>query len=261
MARYYAEVGEWMLPHVANRPLTSGARSRRREAKCLYQPPPRHGASPGDLKTFDRPALLQRQVLYLESKRGILSAVQNGAWSSTPGVLLPTESNRIESTMDLDPAPDVGWAQLVDATRLMRTLLEKAGLNASQDHRRQGAHVVAPIEPRLEWDKVKEVHPARGEFRSRRSEALHRKISKSQRTGKGSSTTCVTPRPPARPRPIPRERGRKRRVDALEWSDSAARTSAEFTVKTVPKRLRSSRLTRGPIIVDPAGDHRDYGAR
>ncbi len=41
--------------------------------------------------------------------------------------------------MDLDPGPGIDWGELVHATRLTRTLLEKLGLKAF-----------------LEWDEVKE---------------------------------------------------------------------------------------------------------
>ncbi|HEV3008344.1 MAG TPA: DNA ligase D, partial [Burkholderiales bacterium] len=187
LARYYAEVSDWMLPHVANRPLTLVRCPDGAEAKCFYQRHLGMGASPGDLKTFDRLRSSKGKYLYLESKRGILSAVQNGAvefhtWgASVPDAKLP---DRI--TMDLDPAPDVGWAQLVEATRLMRTLLEKLGLKCFlKTTGGKGLHVVAPIEPRLEWDKVKEFTRLAAEFLVKAEPKLFiAKISKSKRTGK-----------------------------------------------------------------------------
>ena len=43
LARYYAEVGEWMLPHVANRPLTLVRCPDGAGGEVLLPAPPRHG--------------------------------------------------------------------------------------------------------------------------------------------------------------------------------------------------------------------------
>ena len=65
-----------MLPHVANRPLTLVRCPDGAEKQCFYQRHLGMGTSPGDLKTFERLRSSKGRYLYLDSKRGILSAVQ-----------------------------------------------------------------------------------------------------------------------------------------------------------------------------------------
>jgi bifunctional non-homologous end joining protein LigD len=258
LARYYDEVGDWMLPHVANRPLTLVRCPDGAEKPCFYQ---RHlgvGASPGDLKTFERLRSSKGKYLYLDSKRGILSAVQNGAvefhtWGASLGDEKrdPPRPDRI--TMDLDPAPDVGWARLVQATQLMRTLLEKLGLKCFlKTTGGKGLHVVAPIEPKLEWDKVKEFTRLAAEFLVKAQPKLFiAKISKAKRTGKvfvdylrNSETASAVSAYSARAR---KEAGVS---TPLEWDElGRADLRARFTVKTVPARLAK-------LTVDPWAEYR-----
>jgi bifunctional non-homologous end joining protein LigD len=249
LARYYAEVSEWMLPHVANRPLTLVRCPDGAEAKCFYQRHLGMGASPGELKTFERLRSAKGKYLYLDSKSGILSAVQNGAVEfHTWGASLPDPKHPDRITMDLDPAPDVGWAQLVEATRLMRTLLEKLGLRCFlKTTGGKGLHVVAPIEPKLEWDKVKEFTRLAAEFLVKAEPKLFTaKIAKNKRTGRvfvdylrNSETASAVSAYSARAR---KDAGVS---TPLEWDElGRADIRRRFTVKTVPKRL--AELTLDP---------------
>jgi len=249
LARYYGEVSEWMLPHVANRPLTLVRCPDGAEAKCFYQRHLGMGASPGELKTFDRLRSSKGKYLYLDSKNGILSAVQNGAVEfHTWGASIPDPMHPDRITMDLDPAPDVGWARLVEATRLMRTLLEKLGLKCFlKTTGGKGLHVVAPLEPRLEWDKVKEFTRLAAEFLVKAEpELFTAKISKAKRTGKvfvdylrNSQTASAVSAYSARAR---KDAGVS---TPLDWSElGRADIRERFTVKTVPKRL--AKLTLDP---------------
>ena len=249
LARYYAEVSDWMLPHVGNRPLTLVRCPDGVGKQCFYQRHLGMGASPGDLKMFDRLRSSKGKYLYLDSKAGILSAVQNGAVEfHTWGASVPDPKRPDRITMDLDPAPDVGWAQLVEATRLMRTLLEKLGLRCFlKTTGGKGLHVVAPLEPKLEWDKVKEFTRLAAEFLVKAEPKLFTaNISKSKRTGKvfvdylrNSETASAVSAYSARAR---EEAGVSTPV---EW-DELGRTDirGKFTVLTVPRRL--AELTLDP---------------
>jgi len=242
LARYYAEVSEWMLPHVANRPLTLVRCPDGVEKECFYQRHLGMGASPGDLKMFDRLRSSKGKYLYLDSARGILSAVQNGAIEfHTWGASVPDPKRPDRITMDLDPAPDVGWARLVQATELMRTLLEKLGLKCFlKTTGGKGLHVVAPIEPELEWSKVKEFTRLAAEFLVRAEPKLFTsKIAKDERTGKvfvdylrNSETASAVCAYSARAR---KDAGVS---TPLDWSElGKADIRAKFTVLTVAKRL------------------------
>jgi bifunctional non-homologous end joining protein LigD len=249
LARYYAEVSDWMLPHVANRPLTLVRCPDGAEAKCFYQRHLGRGASPGHLKTFERVRSSKGKYLYLDSKHGILSAVQNGAVEfHTWGASVPDAKHPDRITMDLDPGPGVKWSELVKATRLTRTLLEKLGLKCFlKTTGGKGLHVVAPLEPRLGWDEVKEFTRLVAEFLVRSQPKLFvAEMSKAKRAGKvfvdylrNSETASAVSAYSARAR---KEAGVS---TPLEWDElGRADIRGKFTVKTVPKRL--AKLTLDP---------------
>jgi bifunctional non-homologous end joining protein LigD len=142
----------------------------------------------------------------------------------------------------------VGWAQLVEATRLTRTLLEKLGLRCFlKTTGGKGLHVVAPIEPKLEWDKVKEFTRLAAEFLVKAEPKLFTaKIAKNKRTGRvfvdylrNSETASAVSAYSARAR---KDAGVS---TPLEWDElGRADIRRRFTVKTVPKRL--AELTLDP---------------
>jgi bifunctional non-homologous end joining protein LigD len=247
LARYYAEVAEWMLPHVANRPLTLVRCPDGVGKPCFYQRHLGMGASPGELKMFDRLRSSKGKYLYLESRNGILSAVQNGAIEfHTWGASVPDPKRPDRITMDLDPAPDVKWAELVKATRLTRTLLEKLGLKCFlKTTGGKGLHVVAPLEPKLPWDEVKQFTRLVAEFLVRAEPGLFiASMSKAKRTGKvfadylrNSETASAVSAYSARAR---EEAGVS---TPLDWDElGKADLRGKFTVLSVPKRLASLTL-------------------
>jgi bifunctional non-homologous end joining protein LigD len=249
LARYYAEIGEWMLPHVANRPLTLVRCPDGAEAKCFYQRHLGMGASPGDLKEVERLRSSKGKYLYLDSASGILSAVQNGAVEfHTWGASIPDIKHPDRITMDLDPGPDIDWSDLVRGTQLTRTLLEKLGLKCFlKTTGGKGLHVVAPIERKLDWDRVKEFTRLVAEFLVRAEPGLFTaKISKGKRTGKifvdylrNSETASAVSAYSARAR---KDAGVS---TPLEWDElGRADLRERFTVLTVPKRL--AKLTLDP---------------
>ena len=249
LARYYTEVGDWMLPHVGNRPLTLVRCPDGAEAKCFYQRHLGMGASPGDLKTFERLRSSKGKYLYLESKNGILSAVQNGAVEfHTWGASVPDPKHPDRITMDLDPGPGVEWRDLVKATEITRTLLEKLGLKCFlKTTGGKGLHVVAPIESRLPWDEVKEFTRLIALFLVRAEPKLFvAEMSKAKRSGKifvdylrNSETASAVSAYSARAR---KEAGVS---TPLEWDElGRADIRNRFTVRTVPKRL--AKLTLDP---------------
>jgi bifunctional non-homologous end joining protein LigD len=207
------------------------------------------GASPGDLKEVERLRSSKGKYLYLDSASGILSAVQNGAVEfHTWGASVPDIKHPDRITMDLDPGPDIGWSDLVRGTQLTRTLLEKLGLKCFlKTTGGKGLHVVAPIERKLEWDRVKEFTRLVAEFLVRAEPDLFTaKISKGKRTGKifvdylrNSETASAVSAYSARAR---KDAGVS---TPLEWDElGRADIRDRFTVVTVPKRL--AKLTLDP---------------
>ena len=228
----------------------AGALPGRRGGKCFYQRHLGMGASPGDLKTFERLRSSKGAYLYLDSKNGILSAVQNGAVEfHTWGASVPDAKHPDRITMDLDPGPGVSWAELVKATRLTRTLLEKLGLKCFlKTTGGKGLHVVAPLEPKLGWDEVKEFTRLVAEFLVKAEPKLFvAEMSKAKRTGlvyvdylRNGETASAVSAYSARAR---KEAGVSTPLDGT--SSASADSAGQFTVMTVPKRV--AKLNAGSL--------------
>jgi bifunctional non-homologous end joining protein LigD len=157
LARYIEEVGDWLLPHVKNRPLSLVRCPDGVAGECFYQRHLTMAASPGNLQTVKRERSSKGAYIYAAVLDALVSAVQNGAIEfHTWGASVPDIKHPDRITMDLDPDEALPWKTLVEATLLCRTLLDGLGLKSFlKTTGGKGLHVVAPIKPELEWDEVK----------------------------------------------------------------------------------------------------------
>jgi len=242
LARYYDEVSEAMLPHLAGRPLTLVRCPDGVERECFYQRHLAMGASPGEVKTFKRLRSSKGYYIYVDSLRGILSMVQNGAIEMhTWGATLPDTRHPDRITLDLDPGEDLPWAELRRATEITRTLVDGLGLKCFlKTTGGKGLHVVVPVARKWGWAEVKEFSRLIAEFlvkaEPRRFTAS---IAKERRTGKvfvdylrNSETASAVAAFSARAR-----RGAGVSTP-LHWDELGADDiRGRFTVLTVPERL------------------------
>jgi bifunctional non-homologous end joining protein LigD len=247
LARYIEEVGEWMLPHVKDRPLTIVRCPDGVEGECFYQRHLMMGRSPGDLQTVKRERSSKGAYIYAAKLEAIVSAVQNGAIEfHTWGATIPDIKHPDRITMDLDPDQALPWATLVEGTLLTKKLLDTLGLKSFlKTTGGKGLHVVAPIRPQLEWDEVKAFTQRIAETLVRaRPELFTAKIAKLRRPNKifvdylrnsetASAVAAFSPR--ARP-------------DAgvsvpLAWDELQAKSDLrkQFNVRNVPERLAKLR--------------------
>ncbi|HEX8693054.1 MAG TPA: DNA ligase D [Longimicrobium sp.] len=159
LARYYEEIADWMLPHVASRPLTLVRCPEGVPGECFYQ---KHGdqhfipeigrvqitENDGDVKTYT----------YVDSAQGLVGMVQMGVLE------LHTSNAKIDDfekpdrfIMDLDPAPDVPWARVVESAFEVRDRLAELGLQSwVKTTGGKGLHVAVPLARRHTWDEVKD---------------------------------------------------------------------------------------------------------
>ncbi|HEX6993464.1 MAG TPA: DNA ligase D [Gammaproteobacteria bacterium] len=187
LARYYEQVAEHILPHIANRPLTLLRCPDGQEKSCFYQkhPPEGLGEAVGRvmIDENDGPA----EYMYVDSVAGIVSLVQIGTlelhvWGSvvdaleTPDMLI----------FDLDPGPGVTWPRLIDAALLLRERLEEIGFRSfAKLTGGKGLHLVVPLEPRADWDRAKEFARTVAERAAREQpERLTANMAKSRRHGR-----------------------------------------------------------------------------
>jgi bifunctional non-homologous end joining protein LigD len=149
LARYYEDIGEWIVRHVADRPLTLVHCPEGLAGPCRYL---KHAKAWGP-KALRRVTIQEKtkvgEYLVADSIEGVVSLAQMGiveihTWNSTTGDI--ERPNRI--IWDLDPGPSVTWKQVVQAARLVRDVLKTLGLKSwVKTTGGRGLHVVVPLTP------------------------------------------------------------------------------------------------------------------
>lgn len=159
LARYYASVAEWMLPHLHNRPTSLVRAPDGIDGERFFQ---KHSAA---LKlqgiTQLDPSLDpgHPSLLAIHSAEALVGAVQMGTvefhtWNAL--------ADRIEQpdriVFDIDPDPALPFARVIEATQLTLALLDELGLKAFlKTSGGNGMHVVVPLTRReaAGWDTLK----------------------------------------------------------------------------------------------------------
>jgi DNA ligase D len=247
LADYYVEIADFMLPHVAGRPVTMVRCPTGAEKKCFYQ---RHAAS-GVLEQLKEVTIpgFDEPYLYIEDVAGLIAMVQMGTLEIHPwGVRIEAPDRPDRIIFDLDPDEALGFADVVSAAIEVRQRLGALGLASFvKTTGGKGLHVVLPIEPIADWRAAKGFAKAFSEIMAADSPDRYlTKISKAEREGRifidylrndptstagGPYSTRSRPGAPV--------------ATPLEWEELAEPFDPKaFTVETVPARLRA--LARDP---------------
>ena len=162
LAVYYAQIGDFMLPHILGRPVTLIRSPSGKADDIFYQRHPFNGmpASVGvfELKKSDDE---DRRYLSIEDARGYLALAQFGVVEfHTWGSKRDDIEHPDRATFDLDPGEGVPWKAIVEAAIHVRDELQKRGLaSVVKTSGGKGIHVVVPLVKKLDW---KGVHEATG---------------------------------------------------------------------------------------------------
>lgn len=158
LANYYAEIAEWILPHLTDRPLSMLRCPKGQDETCFFQ---KHAAAgtPEALRRIDIEEKNETEVyLIADDLEGLLSLAQMSILEIHPW---GSRGDRLEQPdrliFDLDPHDDVPWPQVVEAARHVRATLERLGLVIFvKTTGGKGLHLVAPIAPRRhDWEAAK----------------------------------------------------------------------------------------------------------
>ena len=154
LAEFYADIADWILPHVAGRPLSLLRCPSGTGAKCFFAKHPWQGLDKRvrRVDTGDK-----EPMLAIDDLTGLISLVQAGVveihpWGSTIDRL--EQADRL--IFDLDPGENVPWELVIDAAYDVRERLATLGLQSFvKTSGGKGLHVLVPIQPDPDWDEVK----------------------------------------------------------------------------------------------------------
>lgn len=249
LAEYYEKIADWVVPHLAGRPLTLIRCPAGREKECFVQ-----RRASGSLPRAVRRVEITGEdgtaaYVVVDSLPGIIALVQIGVLElHTWGARRDRLDRPDRMIFDLDPDPSLAWQRVTEAALEVRDQLAELGLQSFvKTTGGKGLHVVVPLTRRHEWDDVRDFSRAVAD--SLVMAAPDRYIaqsSKEERTGKifidylrnGWSASAVaaysTRARPGAPVSVP-----------LGWEELGPDIRSDsFTIDLVLQRLRS--LPRDP---------------
>jgi bifunctional non-homologous end joining protein LigD len=154
IALYYARVGDLMLPHVLDRPVTLIRCTTGKIEDCFYQRHAMQGLPDGveaikEAKT--------KEVLVIRNARGLLGLTQFGAIEFHPWDARADDLDRPDRlTIDLDPDEALDWPTIAAAAFKIKERLAHHGMAAFvRTTGGKGLHLVVPLMGKQKWAVIK----------------------------------------------------------------------------------------------------------
>jgi bifunctional non-homologous end joining protein LigD len=242
LARFYETIADWILPHVADRPLAIVRGPRGHTGTTFFQKHRADGLPDG----IGSVAVDDEQHVCVAALPGLVGLVQIDVleihvWGSKVDDI--EKPDRV--VFDLDPAEDVPWPLVIEAARAVRLRLEHLDLACFlKTTGGKGLHVVMPLTRRHDWKQVKAFsHAVSADLARRLPEVFTINAAKAARPGKiyldylrnGRGATAVAAYSsrarPGAPVSTP-----------IAWDELSADVGpAHWTVRNVPARLAKLR--------------------
>jgi bifunctional non-homologous end joining protein LigD len=158
VADYYRAIAPWILPELANRPLSLLRCPDGLKGQCFFQKhyAPALGKRVHAIELSEKDGDREPYV-YIKDADGLLELVQMNTLEFHPwGARVDRPELADRMVFDLDPGEGVEWKAVVAAARDVRARLLEAGLQSwVRLSGGKGLHVVVPIKRGPAWSKVK----------------------------------------------------------------------------------------------------------
>lgn len=242
VADYYRRVMEWFLPGVAHRPTSILRFPEGIGEQGFFQKHPVRGmAHVGHVRLREENGT-RDDYLCPEDASSVIGLVQFGAIEFHPW---GSRADSLETpdylVFDLDPGKGVGWADVIQAARLVKSRLDAVDLQSFvRTTGGKGLHVVVPLHTPCTWDdakrftqafarKLADEQPRHFIAKSTMEERAGRIFIDYLRNSRGATSVASYSL-----------RGRAGATVAtpLRWQDlGKCKSPADFDIRTVPRRL------------------------
>ncbi|WP_313618027.1 DNA ligase D [Agrobacterium sp.] len=247
---YYSQVWRFMAPFVVSRPLSllrapDGITGRQR----FFQKHGWKGMNANIEEVTDPKDRSGGKLLKIVDFDGLVALVQSAALEIHPwGTTVDHWEKPDILTMDIDPADDVPWDNVIAAAYELKKRIEASDLFAFvKTSGGKGLHVVSPLEPKATWAQVKAFAKSLANDMSADDPSLYlATATKAKRKGRifidylrnGRGNTAVAPY-------STRARPGAAVSTPLAWDElNTDLGPAHFTINNVPRRLEA--LSKDP---------------
>ncbi len=245
IAHYYAEVSDFMLEAMGDRPLSLVRCPNGSEKQCFFQKHPTMGKVPPHLTGFKVKEKKKSEIyLALNSYQGLKQLVQLNSyeihtWNCNYQNLMAPD----QIVIDFDPDEDLTFKDVIKAAQTLKKMLDKLKLKSFVKlSGGKGVHVHIPFDPDYTWDEVKAFSKALADqMEANEPDKYLSNMSKKLRKGKifvdylrnGFGSTAVAP-----------YSLRSRKISAvampIEWSElPKIKSSDQFTLKKALLKIKN----------------------